>query len=77
MFDGGGEPYQELSAAVKAWAVIGRTSPVHGTCALTVAPNLRICRKILPIHLNGHIMQKGSADLPDLKCYAETIYLFP
>ena len=43
--------------------------------SLTVGLNLKICGKILPIHPNERTMQKNSAYLPDLGCYAETFSL--
>ena len=42
---------------------------------LAFVANLKMYRRVLPIHPNEHIMRKDSAYLSNLKCYTETFYL--
>lgn len=55
--------------------MLGRTLLVQKTYALTSRLNLQIVRIFPHIHPNERTMQKDSAYLPDLGCYAETFSL--
>lgn len=56
--------------------MLRQTPLVQGTCALTAGLNLKIGGIFLPIHPHERTIQKDSAYLPDLECYAETTCLF-
>ncbi|PSB20292.1 hypothetical protein C7B65_07535 [Phormidesmis priestleyi ULC007] len=58
---------QELSAAVKARAMWGRSPSMQETCKLTSELNLNPGGKIPLTHHHERIIQKDSTYLPDLE----------